>query len=585
MNQRTNPNLMKSASFYKTIIITTLGMFLSGASLQAQSEGELVIDAPPDAWIEGEKYPYYGSENPWTRRMFSEKATSWQYKRRGQRQILRIIEGDPGGALDLAEFRLGQMSDDLEALFIKTVAAGRLGKMNLAIETLLHSLDAGLPFERYLAGPRDLLAPLYETDTFQRMREEHDIRLIHGPMLGAMTDRSVQVWVRTEEESTVEIRVFEMGKEGKPAAETRFRTNSEADYTGRGVVKGLIPNHHYTYQVLIDGKVVDSGLPQAFRTHPARGKPAGFTVAFGGGAGYTPWNERVWDRILKYEPQAILLMGDNVYLDIPDTPGAFHQYTMYRRQSRMEFRRLMSATPVHAIWDDHEFMDDIWMGPYRDRPHWKMPTLDFFRQNWPNPDFGSAEWPGVWHQFSVADVDFFMLDGRFYRTHPFDEDATMLGPEQLAWLKKSLKASNATFKVLVSPVNWIMGSKEGSRDTWQGFPRERNAIFDFLAENRIEGVFLLSSDRHRADIWKIDRPNGYPLWEFANGQLTNLHTHPTVPEAEFSYNEKNHFGLLHFRTDIADPWVAYKIISIDGDAVHTHLVRLSEMKHGDLQQE
>lgn len=556
-----------------------LFILLPTSWLGGQSEGAYVIDAPPDAWEAGSAYPYYGSENPWNRRMFSEKATSWQYKRRGQRQILHIIEGEPEMGLDLATFRLSQTPGDPESLFIQTVAYAQLGKTDQALETLLFSLDQGLPFERYLAGPRDLLEPLYQTETFRRMREEQGSGLIHGPTLGAMTSTSVTIWVRTVNESQVTVEARRQGEEGGPRSQTTFSTRADQDFTGTGVLRGLEPNTRYTYMLKVDGKPVASALPLDFRTYPESGEAGSYSIAFGGCAGYTPWNERIWDKILEFNPQALLLLGDNVYLDIPDHPGAFHQYTMYRRQSRPEFRRLMSATPVYAIWDDHDAaMDDVWLGPHRDRPSWKMPTLEFFQQNWPNPSFGSEEYPAVWHSFSVGDVDFFMLDGRFYRTHPFEESATMLGPDQLAWLKQSLEESTATFKVIVSPVNWVIGSKEGSRDTWQGFARERNDLFDFLTREDIDGVFLLSSDRHRADIWKIEREGDYPLWEFSNGQLTNLHTHDTVPEAEFSYNEKNMFGLLRFQTDIEDPWVAYEIITIEGEVIHTHLVRRSDMQ-------
>ena len=45
-----------------------------------------------------------------------------------------------------------------------------------------------------------------------------------------------------------------------------------------------------------------------------------FTIVFGGGAGYVPKNERVWDTIRAIDPRALLLLGDNVYIDDPETP-------------------------------------------------------------------------------------------------------------------------------------------------------------------------------------------------------------------------------------------------------------------------
>ena len=101
-----------------------------------------------------------------------------------------------------------------------------------------------------------------------------------------------------------------------------------------------------------------------------------------------------------------------------------------------------------------------------------------------------------------------MLDGRLYRTNPYAETTMLLGPAQKQWLFDRVKQATATFKVLVSSVPWTFESKGDAVDTWNGFRQERSEIFDFLAENKIEGVFLLSADRHRSDAWRIERANG-----------------------------------------------------------------------------
>ena len=41
------------------------------------------------------------------------------------------------------------------------------------------------------------------------------------------------------------------------------------------------------------------------------------------------------------------------------------------------------------------------------------------------------------------------------------------------------------------------------------------------------------ADRHRTDVYKIERPKGYDLWEFETSKLTNMHTHGTKKDAEF----------------------------------------------------
>jgi alkaline phosphatase D len=155
----------------------------------------------------------------------------------------------------------------------------------------------------------------------------------------------------------------------------------------------------------------------------------------------------------------------------------------------------------------------------------------------------------------------------------------MLGPAQKRWLFGRLAASKATFKVLASPVPWAKGTKGGSKDTWDGFPEEREEIFSFLEKNRIDGVVLLSADRHRSDAWKIERPGGYPLYEFESSRLTNVHTHGAMRGSLFSYNKKCSFGLLTFDTTRPDPELTYEVVNIDNEVMHTLKLRRSQLSH------
>jgi alkaline phosphatase D len=157
----------------------------------------------------------------------------------------------------------------------------------------------------------------------------------------------------------------------------------------------------------------------------------------------------------------------------------------------------------------------------------------------------------------------------------------MLGLVQKQWLFDKLRSSKATFKVLASPVPWAFGAKpgRGGMDTWEGFHEERQEIFSFLSRQRIDGVILLSADRHRGDAWKIERPDGYPLYEFENARLTNIHCHATMPGALFSYNAKCLFGQLLFDTTLADPQVTYRIVTIDDEPVYTLTLSKSQLTH------
>jgi alkaline phosphatase D len=171
-----------------------------------------------------------------------------------------------------------------------------------------------------------------------------------------------------------------------------------------------------------------------------------------------------------------------------------------------------------------------------------------------------------------------MLDCRYYRTNPFGDDRTILGPVQKAWLKNELMKSKAEFKVIASSVSWASAAKPGSRDTWDGFPEEREEIFSWIEQHRIEGVVLLSGDRHRSEAWQIPRPHGYPLYDLLSSRLTNAEFHELVPGALFGYNEKCSFGLLTFDATRDDPQLRYDIINIDGDTVHSLTIKRSQLQ-------
>ena len=501
-----------------------------------------------------------------------------QYKQQSRDAISRIVDGKHDSAVKQFENYLKKHLGDLESLYGLAVAYAQKKDIDKALAYAKQAVGAGLPFGRFLAGPRSLLKPLTDSTEFQEFSKKHAVELLHGPMLGCVTDSSAKFWVRTANEVPVQVLVSDSKAMRPIIKSTVVKTSSPKDFTAVLTVEGLKPDTKYYYDLMVNGKIEPKQW--SFRTFPASSTKRKFQIGFGGGAGYTPQHERMWNTIAAHNLTAFLLLGDNVYIDNP-TRRPVQQYCYYRRQSRPEFRRFTASTPIYAIWDDHDFTtNDKWGGPEIDKPEWKIPVWRTFRNNWNNPYYAEGEnQPGCWFDFSIGDVDFFMLDGRYYRTNPRTKNPSMLGPVQKKWLFKKLKDSTATFKVLASPVPWAFGAKPGSRDPWQGYKAEREEIFSFLEANKIDGVILLSADRHRSDIWKIERPNRYDLYEFESSKLTNIHTHGLMPGRLFGYNKKCSFGLLSFDTTIPDPQVTYRIISIDNEVIYTFSLKSSQLTH------
>jgi len=508
-----------------------------------------------------------------------------QYKRVHQAALRFVLRDKIEKSEKFLTNYLNDHPADEETLYMLGILNVYRGDHQVGERFLQQAVEAGLPPSRLIAGPRELVKPVWESELLRSIRAKHKSLPVHGPLVGDTTDTSLSVWVRTADESTVQLVVREVGSTGELIGGRKTQSTATEDYTAVATVDGLQARTEYEYAVRIDEGPLRFRPTQTVDTFASADESSRFTIAFGGGAGFVPENERMWNTIGTFDPDAMLLLGDNVYIDDPESV-LMQQYTYQRRQSRPEWRKLTASTPTFTIWDDHDFsVNDSWGGPDIDIPFWKKDwAFPIFRQNWANPSYaGGDEQPGCWYTLRIGDVDFIMLDCRYYRTAPRSDSLSMLGPVQMKWLKERLRSATGTFKVLCSSVPWDFRTKGDSLDTWNGYKDEREEIFSFIEENRLEGIVLLSADRHRSDAWKIERSNGYGLYEFSSSRLTNQHVHPRMEKAGaiFSYNALQSFGLVTFDTTANTPTVKYEVVSIDGDKPFELKVKLSELQYGD----
>ena len=509
------------------------------------------------------------------------KAGSDQKYKRIHQFVLRMIErGDMPKARARLDEHLASHPKDADSHFLLGLYHADQGQRESAVASLRTALEYGLPPSRIVAGPRDLFVSLKSHEFYRELLDDWAGRLVHGPILGDVTSSQAAVWVRVAGPASVRLVVSKLADMSDPVVSESVMCTRRDDFTAKPKVTGLSPATNYFFHVEVNGNPARDTLGKfQFRTAPVDRAPCQLRLAFGGGAGYVPENERMWNTIHGQSPDMLLLLGDNVYIDDPKSTLQ-QRHTYYRRQSRPEFRQLTCCTPTYSIWDDHDFgINDCWGGPKMDSPAWKKEKVwPIFRQNWPNPGFGGgADQPGCWYAFSYGDIDFVMLDCRYYRTNPDASDPSMLGPVQLAWLMRTLAASQATFKVICSSVPWDYRTKGDSKDTWNGFRNERDVIFEFVNREQIEGVLLLSADRHRSDAWKVANPGGYDFYEFNSSRLTNQHVHQEMDAALFSYNQKQSFGMVTLDTTLKDPSATYAVINIDGEKVHELTVQKSQL--------
>ena len=244
----------------------------------------------------------------------------------------------------------------------------------------------------------------------------------------------------------------------------------------------------------------------------------------------------VWAPMLAENPQLALLIGDNVYADTgwrgQADLGTF--VAAYRDQAaHSEFRSFMSAQPVLATWDDHDYGPNDGGGTFFGKEF----TETLFENFWNSPDRVRAR-PGVYDSVTIgADgrrVQFIVLDTRFFRSDlvafPYSEDrrplgnwdtdaspqADMLGDDQWRWLEREL-AEPADLRVLVSSIQVLTEAHQ--YESWSRMPGERNRLLAMLEARTPSGLVMLSGDRHAAAFYRDNLPGGETLWEFTSSSL------------------------------------------------------------------
>jgi len=408
-------------------------------------------------------------------------------------------------------------------------------------------------------------------------------RLMEGPMIGATGADSITFWGRASGEFEVEVEYSTDRFFGATRKSAPVRASAEDDFTVRIAVGGLAPATRYYYRLLVDG------IPDRYRLTPfaARTAPAGaapFRLAFGSCARHQLDAEQpIFRAIAAAEPDLFFWLGDNIYAD-STSEWVFAED--YRRQRAVASTLpLMRSVPQLAIWDDHDFglNNSDRTNPVRDA------SLAAFRNYWANPAYGQADDPGVYFQYAWGGVDFFMLDGRYNRApnqDPDGPDKTMLGRRQGEWLRESLRASRAPFKVLACGSGW--SSEDGpTGDTWGAFPTERNALFDFIRDERIEGVLLISGDTHFGEVNCIpwSERGGYDLYDFVSSPLAQatgtsfLDAEPEI-RIRLPWFRSVNFGLLDFTWE-PEPRVTFTLRDLRGDSAWAPItLAAAELKNG-----
>jgi len=385
--------------------------------------------------------------------------------------------------------------------------------------------------------------------------------LTHGAMVGAVEPDRARLWLRTHATRSAAIRVGSSADLSGPPVAWLYPKASQ-DYATNALIVGLEPDTTYFYDIEVAG---ERSKANSFRTAPALDAPTSFRFAFGsctkGG------NQPIFTKIDAMEPDLFLFVGDNHYANSNDLSSL---RWFYRRARGLPERAAMLArTSTIAVWDDHDFVGNNTLGSAPG----KEVALRTFVEYWANPSAGTEQTPGVFFRYRYGDVDFFMLDDRYYR----GLDGTLLGQAQTKWLEQQLTASTATFKLLVSGSQF---TSYGSSDSWAAYQSAQTALFDFIRDQKINGVVLLSGDVHRSELRIIERNSegGYDLPELTSSPMANSNSScKSSPELLACHDKGHYFVSVDIDTTLADPSLTAHIINAAGKTLASLPVLLSEL--------
>jgi alkaline phosphatase D len=418
-------------------------------------------------------------------------------------------------------------------------------------------------------------------------------RLMLGPMLGAVTQTSVPIWMQLSGDYFDAHVEYTTDPVAGPWKRTPPQRATKAnDYTLVIRLEGLQPSTTYHYRVLANGKVdkyLRDQLPNRFRTAPA--KPSRFRVAFGSCARIQSDAEQpIWRALAQYEPDLFFWLGDNIYGDstVPEVLAQEYQ----RQRFVPSFQPIGRNVPQLAIWDDHDFGLDNFD---RTNPI-KAEALQVFNRYWANPSAGIPGTPGCFFDYSYGGVDFIFLDDRYHRAPDADEDTPtkdFLGKAQFDWLTQRLKASRAPFKVISCGSGWSRFKGPGG-DSWSAYLHERTRLFNFIRDNKISGVVLLSGDTHFPYVacapWS--EQGGYDFYDLVSSALAQYVGDDGISEAQIARMAPdqmirpplpniNNAGIIDFDLSGKAPTLSFNIIDVRGRELYAPVtLRADELVNG-----
>ncbi len=279
---------------------------------------------------------------------------------------------------------------------------------------------------------------------------------------------------------------------------------------------------------------------------------------------------RIYPAMDRHQPDFFVHTGDIEYYD-KIAPWAMTEDLMYFKWDRLfalPFQRdFYSNTTSYFMKDDHDVLrNDCYPGMRYGTVSFDRGLQIFDDVQFPRHDthYKTIRWG--------KDLQIWLMEGRNYRTKnslPDGPDKTIWGQDQKHWLFKTLKESNATYKLIISPGPILGPDRLNKNDNYSNsrYAYEGDEIREYL--NRFDNIFLCNGDRHWQYVTHWPQTH---LWEFGTGAGTDQHAggwqqSDNRPEHRFLRVKG---GYLHGRVyqENGLPFILFEHCDVDGQVVH-----------------
>jgi alkaline phosphatase D len=380
-----------------------------------------------------------------------------------------------------------------------------------------------------------------------------------------------------------EIRVVyrEPGEDSWDSTDWR-EVDEDKDFTRQFTLTQLTPGTEYEIKIearQTGSETISSTLEGSFHTAPPADVPTRVVFASTTGQDYEDQDApgggfRMYPAIVDLEADFFVHTGDIIYYDAWAKNIDLARWgwaRMYSLPTNIMFQKRVTSYFMkddHDVWQDDTWpsQESLYMGDFTFQDGVRV-----FKEQVPMKDltYRTFRWG--------KDLQIWLVEGRDYRNANLDPDGpekTIWGAEQIAWFKETVAASDASFRILISPTPFIGPDIDGKSDSHANEPwaTEGNDLREFMVQQG--NMIIICGDRHWQYV-SVDDKTG--LREYATGAASDTHAGAWASNDDVRPEHRYLNIIGGFLTVTADrvndvPTLTMRHHGVDGDILNEHIL-------------